>query len=79
MCPVERYWLCWASALLLEGCNVYTLSLWAPAITFNYDGCSQGKGCKMLRYKNTNAHSLHTAKQSAAWMCYVGAKELPGV
>lgn len=59
----KRYWLCWASALLLEGCNVYTLSLWAPEITCSYDGCSQGKGCKMLRYKNTNAHSLHTAKQ----------------
>lgn len=68
MCPVERYWLCWARALLLEGSNRYTLSFCTPEITLSYGGCSQGKGYRMLRYKNTIAHSLHTAKQNAVWM-----------
>lgn len=44
----------------------------------SYGGCSQGKGYRMLRYKNTSAHSLHTAKQNGVWML-VGAKEPSGL
>jgi len=75
---MERYQLCRASALL-GGCDLYTLSFWAPEITLSYNRCSQGKGYKMLRYKNTNANSLHIANQTAVWMCYPGAELLSGV
>lgn len=68
MCPVERYWLCWARALLLEGSNGYTQSFCTSEIS--YGGCSQGKGYRMLRYKNTSAHSLQYSKTE--WCVDVG-------
>lgn len=74
MCPVERYQLCWVRALLFESNNGYTLSFCIPEINLSYDGCSQGKGHRMLRYKNTCAHSLHTAKQNAVWIYYLVQK-----
>lgn len=56
--------------------ETYILSFQAPEITLSYDGCNQGKGHMMLRYKNTNAHSLYVAKQRAEQMYYVAEKEL---